>query len=207
MYSSTMIAPLGSVDLALEQIGVRAEPDRKHRELGGVFALLGHHGHRVVGIVAEFDHLLAERQRHAVLAERVLDLIGDDLVEIVRQHAVEAVDQRRRNADLRELFGEFGADIAGADHHRGLGVFRRGLDDHRVVPVLAQQHMLGIDARNRWDHRRRTRGDDQLVEGQLVRGAIFGVEAAVGQGLAGDVDIGHIGAHVHRGSGRRQRLG
>ena len=71
------------VHLALEQIGVRQEADRQDCHLGSVFALFGDHGDRIVVVVVEFHHFLAERERHAVLFERRRHLIGDGLVEII----------------------------------------------------------------------------------------------------------------------------
>ena len=87
-------------------------------------ALFGDHSDGVVVIVAELDHLLAERERDAVLLERGRHLIGDGLIEIIGQRAIKAVDQRGLDAGDAELLGDFRADIARPDHHCRLGGFR-----------------------------------------------------------------------------------
>ena len=76
------------VHLALEQVGVRQEADGQNRHFGRVLALFGDHSDGVVVIVAELDHLLAERERDAVLLERGRHLIGDGLIEIIGQRAI-----------------------------------------------------------------------------------------------------------------------
>ena len=134
------------VHLALEQVGVRQEADGQNRHFGRVLALFGDHSDGVVVIVAELDHLLAERERDAVLLERGRHLIGDGLIEIIGQRAIKAVDQRGLDAGDAELLGDFRADIARPDHHCRLGGFRLFLDGDGVIPVLAQQHMRAVDA-------------------------------------------------------------
>ena len=99
------------VHLALEQVGVRQEADGQNRHFGRVLALFGDHSDGVVVIVAELDHLLAERERDAVLLERGRHLIGDGLIEIIGQRAIKAVDQRGLDAGDAELLGDFRGSI------------------------------------------------------------------------------------------------
>ena len=99
------------------------EADGQNRHFGRVLALFGDHSDGVVVIVAELDHLLAERERDAVLLERGRHLIGDGLIEIIGQRAIKAVDQRGLDAGDAELLGDFRADIARPITTADLAVF------------------------------------------------------------------------------------
>lgn len=190
------------VHLALEQVGVRQEADGQNRHFGRVLALFGDHSDGVVVIVAELDHLLAERERDAVLLERGRHLIGDGLIEIIGQRAIKAVDQRGLDAGDAELLGDFRADIARPDHHCRLGGFRLFLDGDGVIPVLAQQHMRAVDAGDRRDDRARAGGHDQFVESEGLFGGVSGlVQRAVGEGSGVEVHGRHVGAHMHGRAG------
>jgi len=72
-----------------------------------------------------------------MLAVLRLNLIGDEPVEIIGEHAVGGVDQRHLRAARGELLGELGANVARADHDYVLQIVRALLDLHRVIPVLA----------------------------------------------------------------------
>ena len=133
-----------------------------------------------------------------MLAVALLHLVGDELVEIVGEHTVGRIDQRRLHADCAELFGQLGADVAGTDHHNRFRVVRALLDLHRVVPVLAQLHAVGFDAGDRRHHWARTGRDHELVEPQRLR--VARLQAMELERLAGHINVGHVGAHVHCGA-------
>ena len=138
-----------------------------------------------------------------MLVERLLHVIGDGRVEIVRQHAVQRIHQRGLHADFAELLGDLRADVPRADHDGRFRAARALLDRHRMVPVLAQQHASRFERLvqpvDRRHHGRGTGGDHQFVVS--VFADFPGVHVTGAQHLAGDIHIEHVVAHVHRGAG------
>ena len=172
--------------------------------------VLEHDARGLAGGFADGAEARAGDQADAMAEEFAAERLSHLGVER-RQHLTGLFDQGDVQAAFLELFGDFEADEARADHRDLLDRRQLGEDAVHVLDVAERMHALGADARDVGDERGRAGGEDQLVVGFVVfraRGVVadtHGLLGAVdGQGFVAHADLDVEALLEHLGLGHEE---